>query len=469
MNETLKQPEDESRNSRSASHQSDQLHWFPLLVPIFVAVAVSLFSPNFRWMEIKTEVNEAGETKLIYPELEEPLGADFVQEYTGGYILQTEKWSLLYHQFHANGIQHNEEVFGFQWPEDKYFPMVYPPFYYWATSWFSQIGDGLLGYLWTARIWLWLSGIAVSLSGYLLHRFYIPSRSVVSIGLVATLIFVPLLSNFSMAQKGSFLLLILTSTFVLLHHNQKFWSGVVFGLIAFKPHLGLVIGISMLCKRQWQFCLGAVSTVALMTGASSLAFPGVWSKYLKVVGQMQDYIRNTGYQLNDSHGLWGAAELSLGDLVSSTSVNTTAVVLGVVVIALLVRVLWKKSEVTSTTFGFQFAAMIVAMILLSPHFYTYDLVVLLLAFALITSSHPALRSGSLPDKVATWRSTIQGAGLVYLMIAMFFLLGLFPKIANSIHFQLSVPLFFALLWLLPARSTTVETVETGAPAKVLGG
>ena len=70
-----------------------------------------------------------------------------------------------------------------------------------------------------------------------------------------SLLFMPLIENFTTCQKGSVLLLILTATYYLLVTKRPYWAGLVFGLIAFKPRFALPIAIAMLCKRQWRFVL----------------------------------------------------------------------------------------------------------------------------------------------------------------------------------------------------------------------
>ena len=45
-------------------------------------------------------------------------------------------------------------------------------------------------------------------------------------------------------------------------------AGIVFGLMFFKPQLTLVIAVTMLMKREWQFVLGMLSTATVFLSLS---------------------------------------------------------------------------------------------------------------------------------------------------------------------------------------------------------
>lgn len=430
--------------------------WLTLSVPMLIAIAVSLLSPNFT-----TGPAAERDAPVEFEVRDGSLGGDFLQEFVGGQVIHSENWALLYDLDYVKSRQHDAAWLGFSWPDDDYFPMVYPPYYYWLTGLFASISSWL-GYLWTARLWLWLNGAAVMVSAVLLNRFYPACRELLGPSCWALVVFTPLLHNFNLGQKGGLLLLIVTATFLLLHHGRWGWGGLVFGLIAFKPHLGVVVGLTMLFKRQWWFCAGALGMVAVQVLVSHFAFPGLWSDYLEVVGSMQGYVRTAGYQLASSQSLWGAAELTLGSL-SPWFANAVAVMLGGVVVFLLVRATDSTIAREAPGFGCQFAAMLLATVLLSPHFYLYDLTLVLLAMLVIATEYPvgmrfpaepASSNSHAASRKMSWRSTRQGTLLLYLMLSWFLLAGLFPKIANTIYLQPGVLVLMGILWLLGSMKGT---------------
>ena len=240
-----------------------------------------------------------------------------------------------------------------------------------------------------------------------------------------------------MGQKSTFLLLILSGTFVLLHNKRPFLAGIVFGLIIFKPHFGIVIGLTMLLKGQWKFALGALAVVSIAFGYSWLGHGRLVSDYFRVISEMSDYVETGGYRLSDSHSLWGAAQLTFGWLPASV-VKTITVVLSLIVVGLLWRVMKGKIETDSPRFTRQFAAMVFAMVLLSPHFYGYDLTILLLPMLLIVSSVAP----------GTWRVNVLDLSLGFVLLGIFVLAGLFAQIAGVISVQPSIFLMAGALTLL---------------------
>lgn len=441
MNENL-------TTDKSSGRVPQALSWFAVSVPVAIAILVSFFSPNFRpSADPSSNDKNADSGATVYPMRNTPLGADFLQEYTGGYIFWSPERSRLYDPDYSQQIQHDPDLVEFEWPEASAFPMVYPPFYYAATGIFPALSNIGVNYLWSARIWLWLAGLAVSLSGWLVHRFYPPGRELIGPALVASILYIPLLHNFNLAQKGSLLLLILSATWVLLYRQQKLAAGMTFGLIAFKPHLGLTIGLAMLLKGQWRFCFGAVAVVALLTGSSYAFAPQLWHDYIGVVAGMGDYVENQGYLLEDSHSLWGAMQLSVGRF-SSQLAKAFAVGLGIVVVLLLLRVARHSCETNSPAFAIQFAAMVIAMIMLSPHFYTYDLTVLALALLLIGSAISRPETSAPEDARSKDDEAVSRRRMVLALVGLFVLVGIFPKIALATGVQLSVPCLLGLLWLI---------------------
>lgn len=391
--------------------------WLVLMMPLVVVCIILCFSPNYRLSESVRAT---------------PLGGDFLQEWVGGWIVSRGEQARLYDLEYVQTVQHDPAIVGFQWPEKDYFPMVYPPYYYLLISPLS-----FLGYPVAMKLWAVLSGLALTLSGYLIHRFYPPCRRLFGPCFVGAMLFVPLLVCLNMGQKSTFLVLILTCSFLLLYHRRPFAAGLVFGLIAFKPHLGLVIGLTMLMKRQWRFAGGALSVVALLVGGSFAVNPELWGDYLDVVSGMGEYVQTGGYQLSDAHSLWGGIQLLLPG-VSSSMIKWLAITAALGVVGLLWSVMRGPIQVDSPIFARQFSAMIFATVVLSPHFYAYDLAILLVPMILIVTSYP----------LGGWRQRAVDRNLGCVLLGMFGLAGLFSKIAGVTRIQPSIILIVAAIVLI---------------------
>lgn len=390
---------------------------FVLALPLLVVVLLLVFSPNFKTIEGPRSA---------------PLGGDFLQEWIGATVFAGGESSRLYDAEYVQGLEHDPELVGFEWPREDYFPMVYPPFYYQMLRPFSSVP-----YPWAARLWAVLSALSISLTAWLLFRFYPSSRRVILIGVVASLLFVPLLNCLNMGQKSTFLLMILASAFLLLRNQRPFLAGLVFGLMVFKPHLGVVIGAAMLLKGQWKFAAGAMTVVALALISSWLSHPQLLVDYAATLAGMGDYVQTGGYDLADSHSLWGASQLTFGGLAGG-AVKGITVVLSLGVVCLLWFVLRGRLQTDSAMFPRQYAAMVIAMVLLSPHFYNYDLTILLLPMLLIV----------VRDRPGEWKARATDQILAMVVLGLFVLAGMFASIGGAIRVQPSVFLLVAALVLI---------------------
>lgn len=385
-----------------------------LLVPCAVIGLVMTLSPNFNDQALSSDELRA-----------DPLGADILQDYVGGYLWNNER-EKLYDWHHSAAVQHDEELLGFQWDESGYFPMVYPPFHYQ----FAGLGAGL-SYRSFISVQMYWIAISLSIAAFVFLAGYREIRIGSGAWLIVAMLFTPLLLSINMGQKSAMILLILTASFVLLHREKPLAAGLVFGLIAIKPYMALPIGIAMLCKRQFRFVIGSIVTLTLMMIVSLIIAPGVWGEYIQVCLGMSDYVSNSGYQLEHSHSLWGAMQLLLGER-NPTLVKPLAIVAAIGVITLIGRILSGPIEMSSTRFAYQFSALVIATVLISPHFNTYDLTILLLPLAICGLSIKATRH--INQRLMYW-----------ICIAVLFGASLYVPLAIQIGFQISTVIL--LVWL----------------------
>ena len=382
-----------------------------LLVPCALISAVLTLSPNFL---PSTELRE------------DPIGGDIIQEYVGGHLWNTER-TKLYDWKHSAAMQHDAELVGFQWQDSGYFPMVYPPFHYQLAS----LSTGL-NYRSFVVAWMFASGLALSIASFVFLQWYREIRIGTGSWFFLAMLFTPLLVSLNMGQKSAILLAILTTSFVLLHREKAFAAGLVFGLIAFKPYLAVPIGIAMLCKKQYHFVAGSLLTLFAITISSILVEPGVWADYVQMCFGMSNYISNSGYQLEHSHSLWGSIQLVLGGM-NPALVKPLAIIAAIGVLTLLTQIMAGPIELSSTRFAFQFSALIVATVLISPHFYTYDLTILLLPLAICGLSEDVVQK-------------VNRRVLYWICIAVLFGASLYGSIATQLGFQISTVILFA--WLI---------------------
>ena len=381
-----------------------------IFVACFGIVAALLFcSPNYDFSKVD---------RLT------PLGSDFLQEWTGGYIWASESRSELYSAEHFQAIQHDASIVGFNWPESQYYPMVYPPFYYLLLSPLA-----ILPY-WVAVI-IWMS-ILAAISGstiWMWCKYYPPAHAHWGKCLFATIAFFPFLMSLNTAHKSVVLLFVLCASYLLLRKKRPFQAGLTFGLIAFKPHLGILIGVAMLLKRQWNFVAGCLASVSLLVGLSFLAGADLCQDYFWQCLSMSDYSNNGGYLFAESHNLVGAIGLTFGPGSLLGKIVCFSLALGIITgITISLR---GGIDTSSQKFAFQFSILVLATILLSPHFYIYDLTIVLLPLGLIAFQ--------LAGRFKEWRL------LAWLCVGLFAISGVSTMIAERIHVQPTILIMLGLI------------------------
>lgn len=364
--------------------------WKSYRVAVIVTALILAFlfwqSPNFRYRDSATA---------------NPYAGDFMQEWIGGHIVQAGNHGRFYDVQYAQQLQHNSALVGYSWDEDQYLPLVYPPFYYAAVSPLALLTFHQAAWVWAGLMLLCFAASAVLLAGAVHQKWGLFGlawqdknekladrkkqwMALLPWALPAAVLFVPLLENFSSSQKGTVCLLILTGTFLLLDRSRPFWAGVLFGLLAFKPQLTLVIGLAMLLKGQWRFVAGGAITGALLVAACLAVGTDVSWQYFQFSTTTTAYMQTSGYDLYKSHSILGMFELlrSWSEMPALNRIIAWATYL--LVIALVWKVLRKGITPGKPLFTLQYSALVVATVLLSPHLFTYDLTILLLPMFLLT-------------------------------------------------------------------------------------
>jgi hypothetical protein len=390
----------------------------PVAFAVLLFAVIALGGANFRWHD---------------GPFTHPFAGDFVHEYIGGYIILHGDRGRFYDREYAKQLEHDPAVAGFEWQSEQWYPMIYPPFYYLLVAPLY-----LLPIRAAALVWLALMIAAFTTAMVLLARRF-PDRTILPWALPAGVFFVPMLESFSSDQKASVILLILTGTYLLVEHGRPFAAGAVFGLIAFKPQLALVIGPAMLLKRQWGFVAGSAVTVSVLVGLCFVVGPDVCRQYFEVSRGMGRYIETAGYQIDRMHCWLGFFRLLLPapdwplESVQFCTVAASAVTVGV-----LVWLLWGTPVLGKAGFAVQFSGLVIATLLLSPHLLTYDLGPLLLPMVLLTV-HATEPASPLAE---------HGRLLLWLVGLLYLLGGFSIRLAALVPVQVSVLVMFGLLGVL---------------------
>lgn len=359
----------------------------PLLVTLAFGFAFWAFAPNYAW-EAKD-----GST---------PYGADFLQEWVGGEMVLNGRSNEIYQLDRFVARQHDSSVTGFEWASDSYYPACYPPTHYMVFSPFA-----LMPYRWAVVVWCGLLLASIFFSTLLINAVARHamrrksfaaattvdsteqpghSNSRVRIAVPAWIgmwLFPAVLFSITIGQKSALWLLLFSAAWLLMVRSKDFLGGAVFGLVSIKPTLFFLLPLMMLRRGKWQFFLGASTTVCLLWGTALFVMPlGSWLGFLDAVKSSTSYAGNSGYRFDWSCNLLSLAYSAPSNLVEWCK-QSVCVLLGLY--ALLCCFESKKYSAhspellligLSTTF------------LLSPHAYSYDLVVFLLPILWIGVQQP---------------------------------------------------------------------------------
>jgi len=252
-------------------------------------------------------------------------------------------------------------------------------------------------------------------------------------GIVATsaICFPPFFHFFLRGQISVLLLACFTAAFLALRSGNDWLAGAALGLLVFKPQFLVAIPLVLLLSCAWRALSGLVISVcAHITLTWTYFGTAVMRAYFDTLWHIPRWIGTAepGMAQAQMHSLRSFWAL----LVPWPTVALVLYILSSTVVLIIAAASWKSRG----DLALRFSSLIFAAILINPHLFVYDLLVLAPALLLLAdwalghANHPA----SAPVGV-----------LVYLA----FILPLLGPLTVWTHFQLSVPVFFGIqvvLW-----------------------
>jgi len=286
-----------------------------------------------------------------------PIGTDFSNVYAAGQLT----WQGRPADAYQPALQHAAEKTVFGGREVPFFGWHYPPFFF-AVA----VLVAAFPYAWGLAIW-----VAASLAAYLaVIRAILPHPQTL---LVATA-FPAVLVNIGHGQNG-FLTAALLGGALHLLDRRPLISGVLIGLLAYKPQFGVLIPIALLADGRWRSIGAAAATIAALVAISFATLgSGVWHAFADSMNFTQVVVLEqggTGWEKIQSAfsaaRMWGA------------SVHLAYAVQGALLMTLAATLAWLWHS--DAAFELKAAALATASLLATPYVLDYDLVVLALAIA----------------------------------------------------------------------------------------
>jgi hypothetical protein len=229
-------------------------------------------------------------------------------------------------------------------------------------------------------------------------------------------------------------------------------AGFALGSLVFKPQMGAIALCAFLVAPGWRLVAGlACGTLAQAAGVLALAgaapIVGYWDATTRVLAAPQKFEP----KLWQMHSLRGAFELVTGH----TTLTTVLWIGSVVAVLWLVWRVHRRIDERRL----QYAAAVIAGLLINPHLYVYDLVVLAVPLCLIASWFVDSRLNvGLPNVGRTSRSAFDRS--VPMTAFALFWAPLVGPFAAVTHVQLTSPLLVFLLWQIVWLSAAASTPST---------
>jgi glycosyl transferase family 87 len=293
-------------------------------------------------------------------------GRDFLQFYVAGTLARDGNWKALY-----DASQLEREVARIvpaaagRVPAPVYGPQL--------ALLFSPLAR--LPYLEARWIWLALSAAIYLVAAALVIRTAAPLEGYRAFTWITLVSNPALMMVLATGQIGAVATLAWALGAVALAKGRPFLFGVSLGLLAYKPPLLIGALAALLAAGQWGVVMGALVSVAGQWSAAMLVTgPDPWKLYFQSLARLPEYYALTNTMPQHKQSLSGFFELLVGPG-AAVAVLTALAVAGVLA-------LWWNRRGNRLTM--EFVPMLAATsVLLSPHFYVYDLVMLMPALLIV--------------------------------------------------------------------------------------
>lgn len=299
--------------------------------------------------------------------LQRPLGTDFASFYTAGRDVLAGHPGAPYDA--ALQYAHEQAAFGKHTP---FYNWPYPPFFLLVAA-----ALALLPYAFALLVW---QGATLALYLYAIAGITRAIRTPETglLWLLVALGFPAVFVNLGHGQNG-FLSTALIGL-ALLHLDKRPWlAGILFGLLAYKPQLGVMVPIVLLATGRWRTLAGAALTVlALSLTVAAVLGTEVFKVFLAATPALRITMLDSGgpgwAKIQTVFAwvrLWGGS-LELAYFIQSAVTLTLA---GMLIL------LWRGPS----RFAWKAAGLAVATIVAAPFSLDYDMTVLAVAIAFLVA------------------------------------------------------------------------------------
>ncbi len=299
-----------------------------------------------------------------------PLGTDFSSFYAAGSLVLDGRAGDVYDM--AAHHAREQQIFGAATP---YYGWLYPPLFLLVVTPLALLPYPLALLVWQGATF----ALYLAVIGAILRPLRRDDATVAGLWLQVAAAFPAAFINLGHGQNGFLTAGLLGAALVALP-RRPLLSGVLFGLLAYKPQFGLLIPAALLAAGQWRAILAAGVTVTALAIASAAAFgTDIWWLFAASTGTSRKLLLeegNVGFEKLQS--VFAAVRMLGGGISSAYAVQ------GAASLATILGVAWAWRS--SDDHNLKAAILIIATLLGSPHVLDYDLTILAPALAFIVAS-----------------------------------------------------------------------------------
>lgn len=305
------------------------------------------------------------------------LGHDFLAFYYGGYCARTNHYEQLYDLPATKKFEYQTGHAAELSLGTSFGPWWNPPFAAWLFAPFSA-----LPYLEALHAWWTFSGICLALSIALMCSMLQGGWKTRLLVPLLILCSKPTFLAFCHGQNTFFSLLLLSATVWLWRKDLPLLAGVVCGFLFYKPQLGAVVAAVLCLSQGRRAILGVCMTGVFLALVNVLTMPGTLHEFLHQMPLNLKWIQEQNTYRWERHvtleAFWRSVLQgdSIGPLSTATwtiwSLSEIALLTGVGAVLLRCRA---RSEAPVRRDAL-IAATIIAMPLLMPFYFDYDLLLI---------------------------------------------------------------------------------------------
>lgn len=212
-----------------------------------------------------------------------------------------------------------------------------------------------------------------------------------------------------------------------LRRDRRWLAGMALGLLTFKPQFLLAIPVVLLLARDWRTFAGLAASAGAQLSFAWICFgPTVMRAYCGTLWHVSRWLGTAepglaSIQMHSLRAFWSL-------LLPWPGVTLALYLLSSAIVAVLSATVWKSACPTAL----RFSTLTLAAVLVNPHLFVYDLLVLAPVLLLL----------------ADWTLSVQHPTAFRLPLYLAFVLPLLGPLSRWTHVQFSVPVFAALLLIL---------------------